>query len=630
MQGFRDLLKGWFGKVLLTIFILPFALFGIQGLFQASGRDDAAITVDGIEITGAQIERSIEQQRQSLAQRMGKGADPSLLTSALLRPGVEKSLIQKSLLQNAIVNEGLYIPQEAVSAYVRAMPMFIDEETNQFSQKKLERLLVQAGYSGKFFFQEISESMLIDQLRKGLGASAFVTSDELKSLVVLGEQKRDVATLTLSAKAYEDKIELTEEEIQASYKAKSSQYQSEEKVKVSYLNITTANFLSDDATPSEEAIRERFDAEVQALTKKERRRASHILVEITDEQSEEQALAKIKQAKTQLDAGEEFDAVAQEFSEDIATARTGGDLGFAGRDIYDPAFEESLFSMEKGQVSDIVRSEFGYHLIRLVAVESPDIPQYAAESKRIAEEISLDKASEELSLAVDELNRLAFESGDLLEISKQFDVEVKTSDWIKKTGGIGLFTDRALAGAAFSESVLKDKNNSEVIETDSNGLIVLRLAEHESARTLTFDEVKDRVVTSLKREKAVEKAKLDAEAIVSAIEDGGSSNDIETQYSVKWKVSDAVGRQGRELDRAVVTKLFELPKPSADKKEVVSVQLGNGDWVVMLLSAVTEGEYKQSDAEAKQLGNAVSDRYGQSDFESYLATLKEQANIVRN
>ncbi|PCJ39149.1 MAG: hypothetical protein COA99_10630 [Moraxellaceae bacterium] len=630
MQGFRDLLKGWFGKVLLTIFILPFALFGIQGLFQASGRDDAAITVDGIEITGAQIERSIEQQRQSLAQRMGKGADPSLLTSALLRPGVEKSLIQKSLLQNAIVNEGLYIPQEAVSAYVRAMPMFIDEETNQFSQKKLERLLVQAGYSGKFFFQEISESMLIDQLRKGLGASAFVTSDELKSLVVLGEQKRDVATLTLSAKTYEDKIELTEEEIQASYKAKSSQYQSEEKVKVSYLNITTANFLSDDATPSEEAIRERFDAEVQALTKKERRRASHILVEITDEQSEEQALAKIKQAKTQLDAGEEFDAVAQEFSEDIATARTGGDLGFAGRDIYDPAFEESLFSMEKGQVSDIVRSEFGYHLIRLVAVESPDIPQYAAESKRIAEEISLDKASEELSLAVDELNRLAFESGDLLEISKQFDVEVKTSDWIKKTGGIGLFTDRALAGAAFSESVLKDKNNSEVIETDSNGLIVLRLAEHESARTLTFDEVKDRVVTSLKREKAVEKAKLDAEAIVSAIEDGGSSNDIETQYSVKWKVSDAVGRQGRELDRAVVTKLFELPKPSADKKEVVSVQLGNGDWVVMLLSAVTEGEYKQSDAEAKQLGNAVSDRYGQSDFESYLATLKEQANIVRN
>ena len=556
MQGFRDLLKGWFGKVLLTIFILPFAFFGIQGLFQAGGRSDASIVVDGEEITNAQIERSIEQQRQNLAQRMGGGIDPSVLSSDLLRPGVEETLIQKSLLKTAIGQEGLYLPQEKVSSYVRAMPMFQDEVTGEFSQVKLERVLVQVGYSGTRFFEEISQSLLIEQLQKGVSATAFVTPKELEALVVLDGQKRNVATVTLSSKSYEDKIELSDEDIQTYYTAQSDQYQTQEKVKVSFVNITADHFLSDDIEIAEADIRERFDGEIEALKKKERRRASHILVEINDDQSEEQALVKIKDAKAKLEGGQEFDAVAQELSEDIATSKAGGDLGFSARGIYDASFDDALFALEEAQVSDIVRTEFGYHLIKLVGVETPDLPEFSTESMRISKELKADRAEEELTVAVDELNRLAFESGDLSAISEKFNIIVQTSGWIQKAGGPGLFADRALAAAAFAESVLQDQNNSEVIETEKNGLVVLRLEEHEVARTLDLNEVRGRVVAALKKQKSIEKAKSDASAIVKSIDEGKPSNDIESEYAVEWKVTDAVARQNSELDRAVVSKIF--------------------------------------------------------------------------
>ena len=630
MQGFRDLLKGWFGKVLLTIFILPFAFFGIQGLFQAGGRSDASIVVDGEEITNAQIERSIEQQRQNLAQRMGGGIDPSVLSSDLLRPGVEETLIQKSLLKTAIGQEGLYLPQEKVSSYVRAMPMFQDEVTGEFSQVKLERVLVQVGYSGTRFFEEISQSLLIEQLQKGVSATAFVTPKELEALVVLDGQKRNVATVTLSSKSYEDKIELSDEDIQTYYTAQSDQYQTQEKVKVSFVNITADHFLSDDIEIAEADIRERFDGEIEALKKKERRRASHILVEINDDQSEEQALVKIKDAKAKLEGGQEFDAVAQELSEDIATSKAGGDLGFSARGIYDASFDDALFALEEAQVSDIVRTEFGYHLIKLVGVETPDLPEFSTESMRISKELKADRAEEELTVAVDELNRLAFESGDLSAISEKFNITVQTSGWIQKAGGPGLFADRALAAAAFAESVLQDQNNSEVIETEKNGLVVLRLEEHEVARTLDLNEVRGRVVAALKKEKSIEKAKSDASAIVKSIDEGKPSNDIESEYAVEWKVTDAVARQNSELDRAVVSKIFELPKPEGDKKTTSSVQLSNGDWVVVVLSGVSDGEYTLSDKEASQMGSVIAGRFGQTDFQGYLGTLKDNAQITRN
>ncbi len=630
MQGFRDLLKGWFGKVLLTIFILPFAFFGIQGLFQAGGRSDVSIVVDGEEISKAQIEQSIEQQRQNLAQRMGGGIDPSVLSSDLLRPGVEETLIQKSLLKTAIGDEGLYLPQEAVSSYVRAMPTFQDDVTGEFSQVKLERVLVQAGYSGTRFFEEISQSLLIEQLQKGVSATAFVTPKELEALVVLDGQKRNVAIVTLSSKGYEDTVELGEEDIQAYYVAHADEYQTQEKVKVSFVNIKADHFLSDDIEIAESDVRERFDSEIAALKKKERRRASHILIEINDEQSEEQALVKIKDAKTKLDAGQGFDAVAQELSEDIATSKAGGDLGFSARGIYDESFDDALFALDESRVSDIVRTEFGYHLIKLVNVETPDLPEFAAESDRISKGIKADKAEEELVVAVDELNRMAFESGDLSAISERFNVAVQTSGWVQKAGGPGLFADRSLAEAAFAESVLKDQNNSEVIETEKNGLVVLRLVEHKDARTLELDEVKTRVVAALKKQKSIEKAKSDASAIVKSIDEGKPSNDIENEYAVEWKVIDAVARQNSELDRAVVSKIFELPKPDDNKKTTSSVRLSNGDWVVIVLSGVVDGEYKLSDKEASQMGSVVAGRFGQTDFQGYLGTLKDNAQITRN
>lgn len=629
MQQFRNLLKGWVGKVLLAIFILPFAFFGIEGIILNSGRADFAISVNGVEISKAEVDRAINSQREAMVQRMGGNIDPSFFTDEMLRPRVIDQLIQRELLTQAVKDEGLYVANEAIKSYVRNMPQFQDEATGAFSQEKLETVLARAGYTPVRFYSELSNGMVAEQLQQGIGSSAFVTEEELKTLVTLDGQKRDVTYATLKLDKFNSGIEVTDEEVQTYFEANQAQYRTEETVRIQYLVFKPSDFAKN-VTVTDDEIRTEYEHYVKSQEGMERRRASHILVEVNDDRSDADAIARIKEAKAKLDAGEDFATVAKDFSDDTATAANGGDLDFAGRGIYDTAFEDALFGLKEGQVSDIVKTEFGYHVIKLTGVEAQPVASFEDKRQELAQKVTESKAVDELNVAIDQMNELTYAAGDLSAVAEKFGKPVEESAAFTRRGGAGITADPKVVEAAFSDTILKEGMNSSAIELADGSVAVLRVSQHDASRDRTLDEVKDQVVGALKQQKAREQAKATAEQIVEKIKSGATLESLADEFTFTWIKESGVGRQANNVSRTIVSKLFEMPAPVDGSPSVDKISLPTGDQEIVVLTQVADGEFKLNDDEVLQASLSAANRFGQQEFENYVATLKERAEIVQN
>ena len=628
MDAFRNLLKGWVGKLLLVIFILPFAFFGIEGLFQSAGRSKAEIVVNGTEITKPEIDRAAEIQRRNLVQRMGGQIDPSIISLEMVRPSAVEFLIRKELLTQATELEGLYIAQENAKSYVRAMPQFQDD-TGAFSQRRLEQLLAQAGYTGTGFLSEVREELLVKQLESAISNSAFVIPSEVKTLVVLNNQKRDVATLEIKASDYRDDVEVTDEDIRIYYDAHASSFQTPEKAKVEYLHVTLNDFAVTDEV-SEEDIQIAFEKELAAAADQERRRAQHVLVEVGGDLSEKEALDKIKQAQQALKDGKTFDEVAETYSDDIATARLGGDLGFAGKGVYDQAFEEALFALEVGETSDIVKSEFGFHLIRLTEVDQPEMPKLEAERDRIVAELKAAKAREALTMAIEDLNQKAFEHPDTLVDAAELvpGGKVKSSDWITKAGGQGVLSKPQVTAKIFEPDFIEERVNSEAIELENDEVVIVRVTDYKPASVKPLDEVKAQVRNAVVSQKAREKAVEVANKLLAKLNTGSSLDEVAGEINKEWTVKKGIGRQSTELGRDVVSKVFEIPEPK-EGASFDKVNLPSGDQVLVAVESVKDGVYDLNEQAENQMEQTMQMRFGQFDFGNYIETLKEQAKIER-
>lgn len=626
MQQFRNLLKGWLGKLLLFIFILPFAFFGIEGIFNSSGSQDVAFTVNGVEISKIEVNRGIENQRQNLKQQMGGNIDDSFLTDDLLRPRVIEGLIQKELIRQASENEGLAVSSNLVKSYVRSLPQFQDE-SGEFSNDKLETLLVQANFSKARLFDAVQESMVLEQLQSGIGKTAFITTPELEYVIKLNGQKRVVSYTTLKAAPLKESIELTDEEVQVYYEANKPQYRTEEKVKVDFVTIGLEDFTND-VDVKESDIVAAYDEYVASLASQERRRASHVLVEVNDDRSDEEARKRIEAALGKLQEGDSFEEVAQEYSDDIATASSGGDLDYAGRGLYDTAFEDALFALaSKGDMSGVVKTEFGYHLIKLTGIEKPKVSSFEDKREALIATLKQDMAREKLDVAIDDISRKAYESGDLQVISEDYKTPIETSEFFTARGGSGVSADSDFIAAAFSDVVLKEGHNSEVVELPDNKVAVLRLAEHQPARDQSLDEVETLVRSALLQQRMRELAQEKAEQIVATIEEGADLATTADEFGLEWNEGIEITRQSGDVSRSVISTSFEMPKPAASSVSAKKVSLPSGDQEIVVLTKVIEGEFELSETESMQAKASAAQQFGNQDFSNYVASLKDSAEI---
>ncbi|MGH8352452.1 MAG: SurA N-terminal domain-containing protein, partial [Pseudomonas sp.] len=510
LQNIRDNSQGWIAKTIIGVIVALLALTGFDAIFNATSNRQNAADVNGEEISQNELSQAVDMQRRQLLQQLGKDFDASLLDDKLLREAALKGLIERKLLLQGAKASDFAFSQPALDQLILQTPEFLVD--GKFSSDRFDQVIRQMGYSRLQFRQMLEQEMLIGQLRAALAGSGFVTDEEVQAFAHLEKQTRDFATLTLRADT--KAVQLADDEIKAYYDEHASQFMSPEQVLLEYVELKKDAFFAEVEVKDEE-LQALYQKEVANLA--EQRQAAHILVEVNDKQSDEQAKAKIDEAKKRLEQGEDFAALAKELSADPGSAANGGDLGYAGPGVYDPAFEEALYALKVNEVSAPVRSEYGWHLIKLLAVQAPEIPSFASLKDKLEHELKAQQVEQRFVEATKALEDAAFEASDLAQPAQEQGLEVQTSAPFGREGGEGLTANRQVIQAAFSAEVLEEGANSGAIELDPDTVVVLRVKEHKKPEQLALEQVAASIREQLTQKRAGEAVKAKGEALLAKL-----------------------------------------------------------------------------------------------------------------
>lgn len=615
LQNIRDNSQGWIAKTIIGVIVVLMALTGFDAIIQSTSNSQNAADVNGEKITQSSLNAAVDMQRRQLIQQFGKDFDASLLDDKLLRQASLDSLVDRTLLLQGAKEAGMGFSDASLDQLILQTPAF--QVDGKFNAARFDQILQQQGMGRMEFRERLKQDVLVSQLQASLAASNFVTDAELENFVRLDKQTRDFASQTIHIDT--KSIDISDDELKAYYDEHKDQYMSPEQVVVEYVELRKESFFAQ-AEASDEELQALYQKEIANLA--EQRRAAHILLEVNDKLSDEQAKAKLAEVAERLKQGEDFAKLAEEVSQDPGSASNGGDLGFAGPGVYDPEFEKSLYALKKDEVSAPVRSSFGWHLIKLLDVQAPEVPSFDSLKAKLEREVKAQQVEQRFVEAAKELEEASFEASDLAQPAQELGLQVQTSGAFGREGGEGVAANRQVVQAAFSPEVLEDGANSGAIELDPDTTLVLRVKEHKKPTLLPLEEVSAGIRDTLSRKKASEAAKAEGEALLAQLRDGGASGK-------DWKVVEAATRSQEGVEPEVLQALFRMAKPEDGKSSFAGLTLNNGDYVVLRLDGVGQAKAELSAEEKTSYRRFLASRAGQQDFATYREQLKESADIER-
>ena len=616
LQNIREHSQGWIAKVIIGVIILLMALTGFEAIIRAGSHQGAVALVNGEEIRQTDLNQAVEMQRRSLAQRLGPNFDPALLDEKRLRDAALKALIERELLLQDAKSNKFAFSEAALDQLILQTPEF--QVDGQFNAQRFDQTIAQMGYSRLQFREMLKQEMLMGQLRAGIAGTGFVTDAELNAFAALERQTRDFATHVVKADA--SKVAVTNDELQGYYDDHRSEFMTPDQVVIDYIELKKSAF-ADKAQVKQEDLQALYQSETANLS--EQRNAAHILIEVNDKVNDEQAKAKIDEIKARLDRGEDFAALAKKFSQDPGSANKGGELGYAGRGVYDPAFEEALYGLNKGDVSAPVHSTFGWHLIKLLGVQEAKVPSLESMKPRLEAELKAREADRLFVDATRNLESAAFEASDLSQPAQEQGLKVQTSKPFGREGGEeGIIANRQVVQAAFSPEVLEDGANSNAIQLDDETAVILRVKEHRKPAQQSFDDVKDNIRSTLTKQKIAETARQQGETLIADLK-AGKANSIKD-----WKVVEAATRNQEGVDPVVLQQVFRMNKPGDNSKPTYAgVNLADGTYMVIRLTGVSVPQGTFTDEEKAMYRRFLSSRSGQEDFAAYRRALESKAEI---
>jgi peptidyl-prolyl cis-trans isomerase D len=469
----------------------------------------------------------------------------------------------------------------------------------------------------------LRKEQLIAQERNAFQLSAFATEQQVERLLRLDRQTRDIAWAELSLDQFMQTAEVTDAELESRYQEQQERFMTQPQVVLDYVELNQADFVKLDAITDAE-LESAYQQELARFQASEERAAAHILFE---EDAQEQAEAVRQRI---LDGELSFAEAAQEFSVDAGSAEQGGDLGYNSRGVLTGPFEDTLFAMQPGEISEPVRTEFGYHLIQLNDVrntEPPALDEIAAELRR---DLAQSRAEAEYVAALERLADLSFSAGDLDVPAEELGLEIHQTEPFGQAGSeSGLASNPRVLKAAFSEELTREGLNSDPIELDRETTVVVRVKEQIPARQLSLDEVRDELEGELRREQAEAALEARLQQLLADFESGDSLNTAASELN--WSEVAAAEREQADMPSAVNRKAFELPRPAEDAASFGAVRLPNGDRALVRVSAVQEPDLADVDADLKrQMAGFLASRNGQLDYQLHVEALTKAAEIERN
>ncbi|MDZ7663229.1 SurA N-terminal domain-containing protein [Thiohalophilus sp.] len=629
LQLIRDRAQGLFVWAIVGLIIITFALFGLSSYLGGGGQASSVAEVNGTEISENQLLRAQRDYLQRLQRFQGEQFDPALFDSPRIKREVLQGLITRELIQQHINERGYQPGPTQVVETIRNFEVF--QEEGRFSSARYKQLLRQQGLVAEQFERNVASDLAAEQLRNGIIRSAFVTDAELERYLRLKHQQREIGYLVLELDRFLDQVELEASRIEAFYEANRSRFMSPEKVSINYLELDLKR-QARTYEADEQAIQEYYASHRDNYTQQpEQRQVRHILVAMNAERSQSEARDKAEQLHQQLATGAEFAELARQHSDDPGSASRGGDLGYIKRGAFDPDFEEVAFSLDEGEISAPVKTRFGYHVIKVETVQPAEVKPLAEVKDTIRQELRMRQAEQDFYEKVSELERYSYEMPDSLQgVAEQLGLEVKQSAPFTREGGEGVLGHPKVVNAAFSEEVLAQGRNSEVLELSDTHFLVLRVNEHNPAQQKPLEAVRSQIARQLRQQQAHQLAAETAQSLRTELEEGEASPAaLASRHGAQWHTPGWIKRepqQGKSLDNTLRQAAFRMAPPEAGRPSVTTTTLPNGNVAVVRLQAIQPGEVPAADtlkAERQQLSAA----FGTSEYNALLESLRREAEI---
>jgi peptidyl-prolyl cis-trans isomerase D len=627
LQSLRDKMHGWPSIVVLGVAVFAMSFFGIEGYFTANTETFVA-KVGKQEISQQDFQNRMNQLRQQASEQMGDQFDPSVYEQPETKERVLDAMVDQQLLLKANDDLGLRVSDGAVRDAIAAIPAF--QVNGQFDAATYQAVLAAQRKSPAMFEDEVRSSMAISLVPDALTASTIVTGDEVDRFLKLRLQRRDVRYAMLPRPALTDS-KVTDAQVQAYYKQHQAEFMAPEQVAIRYVEVSAAGLKADNL-PTEDDLRKRYEDEKQRFVQPEQRLVSHILVDVPKNatpQQQKAALAKAEQIAAEA-TPQNFAKLAEKDSTDLGSRRQGGDLGWLEQGVTNKAFDEALFSLQKGQISKPVLSDEGYHVIWLRDVRSGQAKPFEEVRGQLEQEAVAAERERKYNDVAGKLADKTYQNPTSLEPAAQaLDLPVKSTGLFTREGDkSGIAADPKVAKAAFSDDVLVQGNNSGLIDLGNDHSLVIHVDKHVPAAVKPLAEVRDAIEKDILDERTAAAAKQRADGLLARLQKGEPMDVVAASAGAAVQNVPEALRVQEGLPEQLRDEAFLLPHPKDGKPQFAAVALPEGAYALLAVDKVQDGDLsKVTPEQRKMLRQSMMAAYGNVATEGFIDALKAKTEI---
>ncbi len=640
LQHIREKAQGWIAFAIVAMLIIGLTTVVWDGFFRPDP-DVPVARVNGEKISSNQFqralaqERNLQQQRIAELQRVFSDIDVSqfLPEENELKQNVLRRLEEESLILQKAQDVGYRVSDALLAQRVQSYDIF--QSNGQFDSDLYKQRLAQNGMSPGMFEDMLRRDVILQQYRMSLVSTSWSTEQERNALLKLQEQRRDMGFLIIPAKKYLEQVNVTDEQARSYYDSNAARFSTEEKVSIQYLELNIAD-LAKDVDIDEERLQEQYEDRQSDFGVAEERRTRQIMIEVAGDANEEAlttAQQKTESIRQQIADGTSFETLAREHSDDIGSANDGGDLGYMTHSMMmdlDPAFADAAFALAKGEVSEPVKSAYGFHLIKVDEIKAGQVKSFDEVRAQLEQEYRRHQAEDRFFEQGEVLANLTFENPDTLEIAAQeLGLKIKTSPLFTRDIGADISTNKDVRSTAFSEEVLLEGNNSQPLELGDDRVVVIRVSEHQESAIRPFEEVQQRIIEKLRQEQAQAKAEDEGNEILALLAENADIESIAKERELEWSHPDPIKRNALEIDQAVVQKAFRIPAPDDNQPSFDGLTIDSGDFSVVGVFSIVDGDAAETaqESQVEQIKTQRERYYGTNELMGAMHDMRLTAEI---
>jgi len=624
LETIREKFTGWIAALIIGAISVALVIsFG--NMNQTPLEQDVVITVNDKEITLVDYREEYTNQLLQFQEVFGDEIPESL--EFTIQESATENLIMKTLLNDYVDAQGYRVSPEYVAELITTNPNF--QLGEGFNRENYQAILSSQGVSQSKYENDLRIELQINQLRRGLIESSFITPSEFRRFVELQMEERDGQYLLIPSSKFTDQVSLDKEVVSTFYTENITSFMTEEEIDVEFLSIDTEEIAqSIEFSPLD--VEQYYKENIERFRSNEERKSSHILISFDDEVIEDAAQEQSKDILVRIKGGESFEELAQEFSDDSGSATNGGDLGWAEPGLFVSEFDQVLYALEIGEISDPVKTQFGYHIIRLDDVKEGRKKEFAEIEEELTEEYSQLLAEDRLYDLAEQLDDLALQAYNELDtVADQLALELNQISAITRNGSSFLNQQPELIDILFSSSSIEQSENTPVYEFN-NSIVVARVVNHRLPETKNFSEVEDEIVNLLTVQNSIEIANETAAQMLEELSSGKTLTELSDLYQLELKEFNELKRNDDALPGAVTDAVFATLTNKIDSNHYSTIATGEEVYVfeVLQLNSGKLDNYNDQERDSGKI--ALAEQLGTYELASLTKELRENAEVEIN